>query len=454
MKKLLILAYDFPPYVSVGGLRPNFWYNHLASYGVYPVVVTRQWGNHYGNKLDYVAPGYSPNLETEETLYGTLIRTPYKPNLANRLLLRFGDQRFVLIRRFISGWYELMQYIFLIGPKSGLYRGAKQYLKHNKVDAIIATGNPFILFRYAAKLSRMYGVPWIADYRDPWVISNNQIPNFARSRWYAFFERRYMRNVKCITTVSSFFKTLIEQNLPGKRFKVLPNGYDPEAIERARLIEQGSHNLSIALVGHIYPYHPWKAFLRVCNQWLNNNPGARFRLDLYGNNIPEEVEQFVATDCQALESKFTIHAKTPNHLLMPKLANANLFLLFNNYSVVHTKFYEFVALKRRIMLCFTNDEEAIQLKALNYPLQDLETESSRIQEELINQTRSGINVTDRDHLYRVLDDCYREFEAKGFIECNPTGVEQFSRLRQVEQLAKLVEDVCNEQKMPTVERIS
>ncbi|MDA3780596.1 MAG: hypothetical protein PF487_10325 [Bacteroidales bacterium] len=30
MKKVLILAYDFPPYVSVGGLRPYSWYKYIA----------------------------------------------------------------------------------------------------------------------------------------------------------------------------------------------------------------------------------------------------------------------------------------------------------------------------------------------------------------------------------------------------------------------------------------
>jgi hypothetical protein len=43
MKKVLILAYDFPPYVSVGGLRPHAWYNYLKEFGVEPIVVTRQW---------------------------------------------------------------------------------------------------------------------------------------------------------------------------------------------------------------------------------------------------------------------------------------------------------------------------------------------------------------------------------------------------------------------------
>ena len=36
MKKVLILAYDFPPYVSVGGLRPKAWLDYLSEFDVEP----------------------------------------------------------------------------------------------------------------------------------------------------------------------------------------------------------------------------------------------------------------------------------------------------------------------------------------------------------------------------------------------------------------------------------
>ena len=62
-KRVLILAYDFPPYVSVGGLRPYAWYKYLRECGVYPVVITRQWANRYGNALDYIAAGESDEVE-------------------------------------------------------------------------------------------------------------------------------------------------------------------------------------------------------------------------------------------------------------------------------------------------------------------------------------------------------------------------------------------------------
>ena len=110
MKKVLILAYDFPPYVSVGGLRPFNWLRHFKEFDIEPVVITRQWGNTFGNHLDYIAEGSSNQLITELTEFGTVLRTPYHPNLSNRLLMKYGEKRFKFLRKVISGFYELGQF--------------------------------------------------------------------------------------------------------------------------------------------------------------------------------------------------------------------------------------------------------------------------------------------------------------------------------------------------------
>ena len=48
-------------------------------------------------------------------------------------------------------------------------KAAEDYLATNKIDCILATGDPFVLFHYAKKaLRKKHNVPWIADYRDPW----------------------------------------------------------------------------------------------------------------------------------------------------------------------------------------------------------------------------------------------------------------------------------------------
>jgi hypothetical protein len=88
MKKLLILAYDFPPYVSVGGLRPYNWLKYLREYGIEPIVITRQWSNKYGNALDYIAPITTSETIIEHTDFGKIFRTSLKPTFSKHLLLK------------------------------------------------------------------------------------------------------------------------------------------------------------------------------------------------------------------------------------------------------------------------------------------------------------------------------------------------------------------------------
>lgn len=162
MIKVLILAYDFPPYVSVGGLRPFSWYKYFREFGIDPVVITRQWSNSYGNHLDYIAPGTSTSEITEESTFGKIIRSPYHPNLSNRILLNQGEQKWRMVRKANSAFLEVAQFYLPVGPKIKLYHAAKRYLSSHKVDLILATGDPFVLFHYASKLSRAYKTPWLS----------------------------------------------------------------------------------------------------------------------------------------------------------------------------------------------------------------------------------------------------------------------------------------------------
>ena len=167
MKKVLILAYDFPPYVSVGGLRPSYWYENFKEMGLFPIVITRNWNPIHGNALDYIQPSKTKEIEIEETGKGILIKTPYKATLSNRLTLKGKkDPISNLLKKTSTGWNEIGQWFLPIGTKYELYKAAKNFLKDNKVDVIIATGDPFILFKYASKLSKKFNIPWVADYRD------------------------------------------------------------------------------------------------------------------------------------------------------------------------------------------------------------------------------------------------------------------------------------------------
>lgn len=438
MKQLLILAYDFPPYVSVGGLRPYSWYKYLKEYGVYPIVVTRQWENDFGDERDYIAPSKSKETIVEDTEFGTIIRSPYKPNLANRIMLKYGKNRFSLARKAISAFYEFAQFIFNVGPKSGLYHGAKEYLKQHKVDAIIATGEPFVLFRYASKLSKTNGIPWIADYRDPWTQNVSRSNNCVSKRWNSFWEKRISNSAKCITTVSDYFKYQIKQTV-NRPFEIIPNGYSQEAVDSTLKIAQGNDCLKIAFIGTIYKWHPLESVLNCLTEFVESRGGVKLEINFFGitNKTTVKIEDF----SPALKQHINILPRMGNAELLKSISSHNIFLLFNDYAILGTKIYDYVALRRKIVLCYSNDKEALELKKRNYTISEIEGLNSHLQEDLINETNSGIVVRDKDHLKEVLTDLYDEFQANGSIACNSTNTEKLSRKGRAEELANLVKSI-------------
>ena len=433
MKNLLILAYDFPPYVSVGGLRPYAWYRYLKEYGVEPVVVTRQWGNKYGNELDYIAPGESNETIVETTEYGTIIRTPYKPNLANRIMLKYGRNKFAMIRKMVTAWYEFMQFLFFVGPKSGLYRGAKEYLKHNKVDAIIATGEPFVLFKYASALSKKYGIPWVADYRDPWTQNKGR----SRIRSVRFFERKFSQNMSAVTTVSDFLKKKISENISVPTYYIIPNGYNPETIKQVEDVRPDMGALRIALAGSIYDWHPYKSVISTFLEFVQNSDCApKIELNFFGINRHKEIEQFALGN--SVENNIHVYPRMDNASLLQNLSRHNVMLLFNDYSIMGTKIYDYLGLKRLILFCYSNDAEALALKDKYYPVGEVEGVSTHLQEDLINETHSGIVVKDKNHLAIVLSDLYSEFAQTGSIACHSINTSKYSRREGARQLAEIL----------------
>ncbi len=441
MKKLLILAYDFPPYVSVGGLRPYNWFLYLNEFGIEPIVVTRQWSNFYGSHLDYIAPGVSDQVIEEQMNCGIIFRTPYRPNLSNRLLLKYGDSRFKFIRKLISGYFEFAQFLIPVGPKSELYHFAKKYLSENKVDAIIATGDPFILFSYASKLSKEFKTPWIADYRDTWVQDKTRSGNKFTKKWNAFFERKYLSNASTVTTVSSFIIKQLQQNLPNKRYEILLNGYNPHDIEAVNQISQTSNDFTISFAGTIYKWHPISSFLAVCNNLVSNGTLTNFRINFYGVNLNGELDQVIEQNFPQLKEKVRIYPKIEDQDLVKKLAKSNAFLLFNDYSILGTKIFNYLGIKRRILLCYSDDLNSKNLKSKFYNLQEFSDESKQLQEEVIRETNSGIIVKDESHLMDVLTSLHKEFNSNGFLSCNSNGIEKYSRKSQAKKLANIFDEL-------------
>ena len=438
--KVVILAYDFPPYISVGGLRPYSWYKYMREYGIYPIIITRQWDSEYGNHLDYISPGNAEDVIIDETDHGTLIQTPYKPNISNRLFLKYGEAKFKLVRKIISGFYEFAQYVLPIGPKAELYVAAKEYLKNNKVEAIIATGDPFVLFKYASDLSSQFEVPWIADYRDPWSEDIAIQKYILYKKWSSYFEKKIVPKAVHVITVSEFLKIKIGELTGANKIDILLNGYDSDLITDVEGIDQNREVFSIAYMGTFYEWYPIENFLRTCLTFIKESSISNFQINFYGINKETEISDLLKGEFNELLPYVHIFPKQQNAQVLKLLAENNVFLLFNNYSFLGTKIFDYLALRRKILLCYTDDFESKRLKDEYYLIEELDSTYQHLQEDMLCETNSGIIVRDGMHLKDVIVELYEEFSSTGKVKCDSVKFEQYSRKLQVQRLVNFIKD--------------
>ena len=106
-----------------------------------------------------------------------------------------------------------------------------------------------------------------------------------------------------------------------------------------------------------------------------------------------------------------------------------------------TKIFDYLGIRRKMILCYSDDPEANSLKQKYYQIEEFESESKQLQADLIRKTNSGIVVKDAVHLQEVLRELWDEFSSTGQVACHSVGVENYSRKLQVERLAEVVMDL-------------
>ena len=210
-------------------------------------------------------------------------------------------------------------------------------------------------------------------------------------------------------------------------------------MKKVESIPQSSDFLTFSFIGTIYLWHPINVLLEDFSLFAEKNPEKKFCLKFYGVNNAPIIRELVNTQFKQLESHLEIVPKLPNGELLEQLAKDNVLLLFNYFQFTGTKIYDYLGLKRKILLCYEHSKEAEILKQ-QYYFHSIETDITP-QIEIINKTNSGVIVRDSEHLLEVLEELYAEFQETGQIACDSVGVENYSRKIQVEKLAELIKSI-------------
>ena len=232
-RRLLMVANYFPPMASGGIARQLRFLRYLPEYGWQTTVLsckaTGPVPDPYGVRIvRAAAPGpesaYALARRLAPSRAGSDRRTPAGP--ADPAGLAVAQRPFGR-RAWVNDWFFVPdQYMGWI--PFGVLKG-RELLRAERYDAILSSYPRGSTHLIAAALAAGTGLPWLADYRDPWPTHQFRKPPTRLHRMAHFWlEAWALQHAKVITATNEPIAADLRRRYPrlASDVHVLPNGFD------------------------------------------------------------------------------------------------------------------------------------------------------------------------------------------------------------------------------------
>lgn len=368
MKRVLIVSYYWPPSGGAGVQRWVKLSKYFAQLGIIPYVVTVDPAKASYALLDpTLVNDVDPQVKLTKT--GTLEPYGIYKAITRKKEIPFGGfsnddkqkpkftQR---LSRFIRG--NLFLPDARVGWNRYAYKACCRLIESEKIDAIITTSPPHSTQLVGLKLKKKYGLPWMADLRDPWTdiyyYDKLFLTGFSRSR-DAAMERKVLENSDAVVVVSADIRRsllLKSEGLKAENFHVVPNGFDKSDFANVEA-EAREKDFVISYTGTLTNDYRLEGFLEAIENLKKS--GEPIRLHITGS-MPEPIRAKIEA---ALPGKVRFRHHVSHHQAIAQMKAADALLLVipdakGNKGILTGKLFEYLASLRPILCIGPVDGDA------------------------------------------------------------------------------------------------
>jgi glycosyltransferase involved in cell wall biosynthesis len=235
---VLYVAYFFPPLGGGGVQRTVKFLKYLRPHGWRGEVVTVRAREYWvaDDSLAADVPDDTTVWRTRALTGLTLLhwlrrRRRAAPPAAAAAGAASGPRSATLFRRlrWLSSWCLIPD--AYIGWLPFAWAAVRRRLRTGGIEVLITTSSPDTAHLIGLLARRRFAVPWVADFRDPWVRRITfRAPTPLHRRLHAWLESRVLHRADRILVTNAATRDDFlarHPTVPAARFVVIPNGFDP-----------------------------------------------------------------------------------------------------------------------------------------------------------------------------------------------------------------------------------
>ena len=435
-KRVLMIAYEFPPLAAGGINRSLKFARYLPQFGWQPLVLTAKDPDGLGRDATLLdeLPDSVRVCRTRSWEY----HAPRDWLVGLAAALGAGRERWHrgLTWRLQNLWRRLAipdHKVYWAAP--AVLTGAALVLRHN-IDAIYSTSWPYSDHIAAMAISRLTGRPFIADFRDPWTQHMNYRPEPPRwDRIQRRLERAVCGRARFVVTPARRSTQALRRlmaDLPPERFVTIRNGFDPADFPGQ---VEPSPNFEIVHAGTFYKSRQPDTFVEGLGMFLRRVPQARnhTRVRFFGISLDSDLSRFAGIPCFE-QSGWTAHKE-----VVAAFRRASVLFMLRHFEdwaevTIPGKVYEYLATGNHLL-------------TVQIPQRELD----RILRVYGNTTI--LRRYDREAIAGALEMLYRRW-CNGELTARkpPPFVQRFSRVELTRELACLLNRAVGAAPLPAPRR--
>ena len=391
MKKVLVIAYFFPPLGWSGVQRTLKFVKYLQDFGWEPIVVTvgKSRFSIIDHSLEEEIPGNISVIRIDDIML--------KKHTDKMLeeLMNFVHTSFDIINdetiktEYISGIENLMVQLrtalFFPDDKiawaNSVIDQVDRYIDLSDIDVIFTTGKPWSTHTIGYDIKKRYNKPWVADFRDEWTnnVYEEYDKNDIRYKMEYALEEKIVNYADVIVTTSNIssdnYRSIF--NLPYEKVRTITNGYDEGDFKDIKIVL--TDKFTIVHNGAFYSVRTPYNFLKAINNLIEKG-----KIDSNKINV-----HFIGT-CE------------------PKIKAEIEDMAVNNY-ITWTSYLSHIesikeASKANLLLLITGEKEKVKAMIpgkifeylrMNIPIFSISPKGSAV-DDILKETKRGHNVENND----------------------------------------------------------
>jgi hypothetical protein len=351
VKHVLMIVPFFPPMGGGGVYRALSFVRHLPDHGWRTTVVAPRGDAFWIHdaSLEARIPSSCRVVRTS-TLSGQAMlartRSVGAARASKRSSRRFGAARrlsaALLIPDSYVGWFPFARRAALEAASSG------------KFDAVYSTSPPETSHLVGEIVSARTRLPWVADFRDPWMNLRLLAPaSRVHARLHRVMESRVCARACAVVVTTRWHESVLRDAYPKANVVRIPNGYDGDEVRSVATLQPGAAPMRIVHAGMLTQKRSAVTFLEALARFFARFPQARPDIEVeFVGAHEDESEQARAR--LALSDRVRFRGSIAHDDALQLERRAHVLLLIKHADsrydgLVPGKLYEYVGMGRPVL---------------------------------------------------------------------------------------------------------